>query len=167
MTPRWLPWAAAGVGVAAVVYIVARPRGYSYGGAPLRAGVDRDPAHLLPEFADKLERVFRRMRARGFHPLLWEGYRTPERAAQEAREGDGVVKSLHTYGVAADVVDESTAPRYWDGTPGFWTALGEETEREGLTWGGRFTRKDADHVQLVPPREQYAFFQSHQQLAYG
>ena len=129
---------------------------YSFGGIPLRAGVNRDPKKLLPGFAKRVEQLFRAMRARGYSPMLWEGYRTPERAQELANKGSGIVDSLHIYGAAVDIVDESTAPNYWNGAPGFWTALGEEAERLGLTWGGRFSRRDVVHVQAVPVSQQVA-----------
>jgi hypothetical protein len=131
--------------------------GYSFGGPPLRAGVDREPANLLPAFAAKVEKLFQAMRARGFEPLLWEGLRTPARAAKLAAGGTGSENSLHVLGGAVDVVDGSTAPNYWTGAPGFWGALGVEAERLGLTWGGRRTRVDLVHVQAVPVAQQTAF----------
>lgn len=156
---RGLLWAALGAG-GLLLLVRSDAASYSFGGAPLKAGVDRDPQKLLPGFARKLENVFQRMRARGYQPLLWEGYRTQARASQLATAGTGVDNSLHILGAAADIVDGSAAPNYWkggDALTSFWVALGEEAERAGLTWGGRFSKRDAPHVQAVSVKEQNAF----------
>jgi len=143
------PWVL--LGGAAVAFIAWRVlrNPYSYGGAPLQAGVDRDPHHLVPTFAADLEQLFKRMRGRGFNPLLWEGYRTPARAAELAKRGVGIVGSMHEYGLAADIVDGDTPQDMWAGRPGFWQALGEEARRLGLVWGGDWKKPDLSHVQGI------------------
>lgn len=151
---RWVPWALGGLGALWLL-----TQGYSYGGAPVRSGVDRDPKKLLPAFAKKVDKLFAAMRARGFQPMLWEGYRTPARAAELEKTGAGVSDSMHSYGAAVDVVDgklwaQGLDP--WKTTAAFWKALGEEAERLGLTWGGRFTRADTPHVQAVSIAKQNA-----------
>lgn len=120
-------------------------------GAPRSKGVDRNPANLLPAFRARLERVFAALRARGFDPYLFEGYRSPERAAALVAAGThkAIKNSLHILGAAADVVD---AKALWAAPPGFWQALREEAEREGLTSGASFG--DPDHVQAVAVAEQ-------------
>lgn len=125
---------------------------YSYGGEPLREGIDRDPKNLLPGFAKKLEGVFRRMRAAGYDPMLWEGYRTPERALEMERRGVGIADSIHSYGGAADIIDTNS---YWNASGGFWDALGRAAKAEGLTWGGDFG--DRPHVQAITVAEQNLF----------
>lgn len=152
---RWVPWAV-GAGLLALLF---SKKSYSFGGPELRAGIDRDPKKLLPGFADKVEKLFQRMRARGFNPLLWEGYRTPERAAalHAANPTGAISDSIHSYGGAVDIVDGAFLPEREGVSPGFWTALGEETEKLALTWGGRFSNHDVRHVQGVSVREQNAF----------
>ncbi len=120
-------------------------------GIARRKGVDRDPRKLLPSFRQRLGLVFEALRARGFNPLLWEGFRTPQRAAELADAGEYRAKknSLHILGAAADVVD---ATKLWNAPPGFFKALGEEAVRHGLTWGGDFG--DPDHVQAVKVKDQ-------------
>lgn len=112
-------------------------------------GISRDPSLLLPAFADKIELLFAAMTKRGFDPCLWEGYRTPARAKQLATKGTGIIKSLHSYGAAVDIVSCSTK---WS-DPQFFKALGFEAEKLGLTWGGRFSKVDSTHVQAVPSDE--------------
>jgi hypothetical protein len=153
---RWVPWA---LGLGGLGLLWASRDSFSFGGASVRAGVDRDPSKLVPAFARRIERVFSRMRARGFQPFLWEGYRTPARAAELERRGTGISDSLHAYGIAVDVVDGKqwdAGKDPWSAAPGFWAALGEEAEREGLTWGGRFSKVDHTHIQGVPVSQQSA-----------
>lgn len=118
-------------------------------GETLREGVDRNPENLLPAFRQRLERVFEDMRAAGFSPLLWEGYRTPERARKLAAGGVGIERSLHTLGAAADVVD---AVKLWNASPAFWEALAHAARANGLTSGSDFG--DPPHVQAVPVAKQ-------------
>lgn len=130
------------------------PQRHSFGGDPIRKGVDRDPSKLLPGFAEKVETLFGRLRARGFNPLLWEGYRTPERALELKRRGVGARISMHSYGAAVDIID---AEAYWNAESDFWEAVGEEAQALRLTWGGNWRRGDKPHVQAIPVHEQAAF----------
>lgn len=129
---------------------------WTFGGEPLRKGVHRDPSELLPGFADKVEALFRRLRDRGLQPLLWEAYRTPERADELAKRGTGASgkRSMHCLGAAVDIVH---ATQHWNAPQSFWEAIGEEAAALGLTWGGRWSRPDKPHVQAVPVLEQAAF----------
>jgi hypothetical protein len=118
----------------------------------------RDLGKLVPTFRGRVQEMLARLTARGFVPLVWETYRTPERAKMLAtpRPGQtrapGVEHSMHELGLAVDVVDKV---RLWE-APDFFVALGEEAERGGLTWGGRFKNangtegRDPPHVQAIP-----------------
>jgi hypothetical protein len=131
------------------------PSGFSYGSTiKNRAGLDIDPSHLDPSFARSLETVFRRMRERGFDPILREGYRTPARAkALSEKNPKGANElSTHIYGLGADII---SASKLYNAPKEFWTALGEEVEDAGLVWGGRFSNEDRVHVQAVRPAEEY------------
>ena len=147
-------WLVGGVGA---LLLLGGGAAYTFGGSPLKKGVDRQPKKLLPAFARKVETLFRRMRARGFQPMLWEGYRTPARAAELHRKGTGVKLSMHSLGAAVDVVDGSNPGNPWAASPGFWKALGEEAEKLGLTWGGRWAKADYPHIQAIPVSQQTAF----------
>lgn len=145
-------WMACGALMIGAIVAAARPR-YSYGGPDGPRGISRDPRKLIPTFAAKLETLFQRMRKLGFDPFLHEAYRTPERAAMLAKDPDGdgpkkapgIKDSLHSYGAAVDIISCS---RKWE-HPSFFKALGRETKKLGLFWGGDFG--DADHIQAVPP----------------
>lgn len=137
-------------GLTAALLLFSRP--YSFGG-PDKGGVSRDPKLLLPSFAAKLNILFARMRAAGWDPILNEGYRTPARAAELAKQGVGVADSMHSYGAAVDII---SASRGWSNLA-FFALLGQEAEALGLTWGGRFSKVDRPHVQAIPVAQQAAF----------
>jgi len=145
--PAWA-WLLGGGALLLVARRSSSSSGYSYGGPDWR-GISRDPRLLVPTFAAKLELVFQRMRALGFDPCLYEGYRTPARAAQLEEKGTGIAKSLHSYGGAVDI---TSCSKGWS-DPAFFQALGKVVESLGLTWGGRFSRGDMPHVQAVPADE--------------
>lgn len=141
-----------GLSGAALLLLLANAGTSSVGG-PNKGEVSRDPKLLLPAFRAKLEQLFARLAARGFDPILHEGYRTPARAAMLAQKKAGIANSLHIYGAAADVISKS---RLW-AHPAFFQALGFEAEKLGLTWGGRFSEVDATHVQAVPGKQENTF----------
>lgn len=129
---------------------------------PSKPGPDRDWGKLQPEFARRLRLVFADLEARGWKPVLNEGWRSPERAAALAQAGSGVERSMHCYGLAADVREARSG---W-GDPLFFQALGAAAEAEGMTWGGRWKRADATHVQAVPVSEQARVRAEGEQLGY-
>lgn len=115
----------------------------------------RDPSGVVPAFADKIERVMRRLRARGFDAVVSEAYRTPARAQRLNEGGTGIAKSLHSYGGAVDIVDRKFG---WETSAAFKNAVVEEVEREGLMSGRRFSNKDDwAHAQAVTPQRTAAF----------
>jgi hypothetical protein len=113
----------------------------------------RDTTSLVPAFASRVKVLFNRMRARGYDPMLWEAYRTPERAIKLAEDGKGIQNSMHIYGAAVDIID---AKKKWS-DPMFFKVLGEEAERLGLYWGGRFSDYDGPHIQAIPIAAQQRF----------
>jgi len=115
--------------------------------------VDRDLNKLVPAFRERVVALLLRMQARGFDAMVWEAYRSPERAKQLAAKGVGIALSMHCLGVAVDIV---SASKRWKAPATFWEALGEEAEACGLTWGGRWRRVDLPHVQAVSVGEQAA-----------
>lgn len=129
------------------------------------SSIDRNPANLLPGFRARLERVFLRMQAQGFRPILWEGRRSQARAAMLARRGTGIVHSMHVPGAAADVLDHDL---HWNAPQAFWKALGAAAKAEGLVWGGDFKRGDVDHLQAVRTRDEARFWAMtpHEQTAF-
>jgi GNAT superfamily N-acetyltransferase len=156
--PKYLLWAG---GAALVLGVLGTTRaakaaiapalGYRYGWAEVprldrrtNTWLNRDPSRLLPSFARKVDLLIQRLRAQGFDPIFWEGYRTPERAADMARIGTGIRDSMHIYGAAVDIIDRN---KLWK-NPAFFRALGREAKALGLYWGGDFG--DSPHVQALP-----------------
>lgn len=123
-------------------------------GATKPGNINRSLLALVPAFREKVTTLLERMRARGLRPLVWETYRSPERAARLAGQGTGIALSMHSLGLAVDIVD---AVKRWDASPAFWAALGAEATLLGLEWGGNDSWKtvkrplgDRPHVQAGP-----------------
>ena len=112
--------------------------------------------HLLdPGFARAVQTLCARMEARGFEMTLLEGYRSPERQATLAASGRtpaGPFRSLHQYGLAADLGFVRNGRPVATTDP--WAArayeiLGLEAGLLGLTWGGAWARRDLCHVEAT------------------
>ena len=117
---------------------------------------NRDWARLDPDFMNLALRVFARMEARGYPLALLEGYRNPDRQDALAESGFHVTnarafQSKHQYGLAMDVAPIRDG-RLVISERDPWAmqayqALGEEAEKEGLTWGGRWKLRDYGHIE--------------------
>lgn len=111
---------------------------------------------LLPSFVPVAKRLLQALSERGFDPVSRDTLRTTEEALRNARKGTGIVDSIHCHGAAMDVI---CGEHGWDchahGCE-FYAALGEIAEDLGLTWGGRWKRRDLPHVQAIPVRDQNA-----------
>ena len=119
---------------------------------------DRDWSKLDSRFAQPVLQLLSRLQSRGYTFALLEGYRSPERQEKLADLGNHVTnarafQSKHQYGVAVDlapvrdgklVISERDA---W--AMQAYLALGEEAEKAGLTWGGRWWFKDYGHVEMT------------------
>jgi len=121
---------------------------------------DRDWKRLDPAFTQTVLLVFARMEARGYPLALLEGYRSPERQDKLAASGMHVTnakayQSKHQYGLAADVAPVKDGRlRISERDPWameVYRALGEEAERAGLIWGGRWSFKDYGHIEVAAP----------------
>lgn len=126
---------------------------------PPRPPVCRDLDELVPEFRARVESMLRRLEAADWRPQVWETLRTPERgrwlkASGRSRNGH---RSMHVYRCAVDVICRLHKWRCHSHGCGFFEALGEAAEAEGLYWGGRWrTLVDKPHVQAVAVRRQAA-----------
>jgi hypothetical protein len=108
-----------------------------------------DVLGLVPAFAEKVQLLLAALRARGYSPVVVDGWRSAAEAHANAASGAGIDKSMHTWGCAADIAERTTS---WS-DPKFFDALGLEAEKLGLVWGGRWKRglrgPDRPHVQGV------------------
>ncbi len=109
---------------------------------------------LVPAFRERLEEALKVTRGQGYKPLLWETLRSPGRAKELAAKGVGIVASMHTLGLAADVICLDHRWGCHEHHCSFFEAFGVNAEKLGLTWGGRWKRVDKPHVQLPPIRLQ-------------
>lgn len=128
-----------------------------FGQVPSEVPVRRDLGLLAPFFRERVERVLLDL-AGGLPEWPFETLRTPERQAylhgfgRTYDDGRGIVtnaatcwRTWHGYGLAIDIVEKSANP--WDAPEGFWLALGQRGEVNGLVWGGRWTHPDRPHLQ--------------------
>jgi len=106
--------------------------------------INRDFTRLDPSFRARLERMLAELNAEGFDAIMWEGYRTPERAKDMVARGVGKLESMHRLGLAADII---SAKDRWNASLAFRNALHDAAARNGLTSG---LAGDPWHVQALP-----------------
>jgi peptidoglycan LD-endopeptidase CwlK len=119
---------------------------------------NRDWNRLDPNFVAVVLTVFARLEARGYPFTLLEGYRSPERQEVLADVGPHVTnarafQSKHQFGLALDaaplrngrLVISEKDPWAMEA----YQALGEEAEKAGLLWGGRWRLKDYGHIEVA------------------
>ncbi|AKX44211.1 hypothetical protein AKN87_03180 [Thiopseudomonas alkaliphila] len=114
---------------------------------------------LNPEFRQRLLTVFKIMQEKyGYHMVMIEGYRSPERQNYLANQGGHITnaragQSYHQYGLAADsafyrngkLVISEKDPWAMRG----YQLYGKTAQEVGLVWGGSWkTIKDLGHVEL-------------------
>lgn len=127
---------------------------------PALETADRDWGRLDPRFTQPVLRVLARLQERGYSFVLLEGYRSPERQEKLANLGSHVTsarafQSKHQFGLAVDLAPVRDG-RLVISERDPWAlraymVLGEETEKAGLTWGGRWWFKDYGHVEAAGP----------------
>lgn len=128
---------------------------------PALETADRDWAKLDRRFMQSVLQVFVQLRERGYDFALLEGYRSPERQEKLAAMGGHVTnarayQSRHQYGLAVDIAPMRDG-RLIISERDPWAmkayeALGEEAERAGLIWGGRWSFKDFGHIEAKMDR---------------
>lgn len=118
---------------------------------------DRDWSKLDPLFVQPVLVVLSRLAERGYSFALLEGYRSPERQEKLADMGSNVTnarafQSKHQYGRAVDLAPINNGKLVISERDPWamqaYEALGEEAEKAGLTWGGRWWFKDYGHVEM-------------------
>lgn len=124
---------------------------------PALETANRDWKRLDADFARLALLVFARAEARGFPFTLLEGYRSPERQDALADLPTHVTnarafQSKHQYGLALDAAPLKSG-RLLISERDPWAmeayrVLGEEAEKVGLTWGGRWKLKDFGHIEM-------------------
>ena len=125
---------------------------------PALETADRDWEKLNSRFTQPVLQVLLRLQERGYRFALLEGYRSPERQEKLADMGTHVTnarafQSKHQFGMAVDLaplrdgrlVISERDPWAMEA----YLALGEEAEKAGLVWGGRWWFKDYGHVEVA------------------
>lgn len=100
---------------------------------------------FLPLVAKLIEFAY----AQGYELTAGELYRTPEQAALNAKNGSGIVHSLHTQRLAVDLQlfkdgQYLTDPAAYRFMGEFWKTLDPD-----CAYGGDFKSVDADHFSLA------------------
>lgn len=126
---------------------------------------NRDWARLNPDFMAVALMVFARAEARGYPLALLEGYRGPDRQdalAESARHVTNAraFQSKHQYGLALDaapirngkLVISEKDPWALEA----YRVLGDEAEKAGLIWGGRWKLKDYGHIEAAASVSRHA-----------
>jgi tetratricopeptide (TPR) repeat protein len=121
---------------------------------------DADPrgvlssSNLNPKVKAMIVEVVYKLQAEGYHPYIFEGFRTLERQSQIPSENTGAAagRSWHNYGLAVDIAfwnDQNTGPSWAESLP--WGRLGALGKEAGFTqWGGDWTKRDRVHLEYHP-----------------
>lgn len=108
---------------------------------------------LVPAFRERYEAALAATKGQGYAPVVWETYRTHERAAMLVAQGRSKAKgglSMHSYRVAADTI---CGAHQWGCARQhcrFFEVLGATLGDAGLVWGGTWHFLDLPHGQGVP-----------------
>lgn len=124
---------------------------------PAEVPQDADLSKLAPKFRAKVEMLLVDMANAGHDPVVFEAFRSDERAAylygfgREYDDGRGIVtnapdgsKTWHRFGLAVDIISQS---KQWDAPTLFWNDLRTMATALGLVPGGSWTRPDLPHAQ--------------------
>lgn len=84
----------------------------------------------------------------GYRARLREVYRAPEQAKLMAQQGKGIANSLHTIGLAADVILFHEGKYLTRSEEYEWAGEWWEAQHELCAWGGRFSRPDGVHFSI-------------------
>jgi len=124
---------------------------------PALETADRDWTKLSADFTQPVLRILGRLQERGYTFALLEGYRSPERQEMLADIGGHVTnarafQSKHQFGLAVDLAPVRDGRLVISELDPWamqaYVALGEEIEKAGLVWGGRWSFKDYGHVEM-------------------
>ena len=128
-------------------------------GDPAQWSEEKKLQSMNPQLAIKVRSVLSALGQRGYQPKVFYGWRSVTVQARLFAEGKSKVKfSFHNAqkpdgtpnAYAADIIDQRFAWTPKAESSGFWKALGEESKRQGLVWGGDWASfRDWAHVQLV------------------
>lgn len=119
-------------------------------------GIDSSLESLLPPVRAAARRVLEELQAEGYNARVWETYRSHERTLEVARRrgtrlkhtaGGGIAPSMHTLGLALDVLEQNDL---WRAPETFWRAV----QRIGEAHGFVTITRDRPHLQAIEVAEQ-------------
>jgi peptidoglycan L-alanyl-D-glutamate endopeptidase CwlK len=138
----------------------AAPSEAEWGGDSAQWPQEKKLASMNPALAAKVRLVLAALTKRSFQPKIFYGWRSQAVQARLFAEGKSKVKfSFHNAqkpdgtpnAYAADIIDARYGWSSQAETSGFWKALGDEANKQGLVWGGDWASfRDWAHVQLLP-----------------
>lgn len=101
------------------------------------------------KFAADAARFITHIFASGYTVTFGDAYRSPEQAALDAKEGKGIVHSLHCERLALDLNLFDDQGNYITGDHPAWRAFGTYWKfmDDANRWGGDFERKDFNHIE--------------------
>lgn len=121
---------------------------------------DKKLLSMNPLLRPKVQATVAALAARAFQPIIFYGWRSVAVQLELYKAGNSKVKfSFHNgqkpdgtpNSYAADIIDQRYSWTDQAESSGFWKALGEETKKQGLYWGGDWSSfRDWAHIQLVP-----------------
>ncbi len=115
-----------------------------------------DITQLLPTNQRHVQFVLDAMRADKYQPVLFDGYRTAEEALKNAAKGTGIVKSMHSYRSAADIICEKHGWSCRANKCKFYQHLKKHALSVGFVCGADFSSVDEPHIQCVFVADQNA-----------
>uniref|UniRef100_A0A3B0MKN2 Peptidase M15C domain-containing protein n=1 Tax=Arsenophonus endosymbiont of Trialeurodes vaporariorum TaxID=235567 RepID=A0A3B0MKN2_9GAMM len=100
------------------------------------------------QFTGMVAKLIQFAQSQGYKLTFGEAYRTPAQANINAKNGTGILNSLHTQRLAVDLNLFDKNNNYLTDSNDY-QPLGEYWESIGGSWGGRFkTRPDGNHCGL-------------------
>ena len=123
------------------------------------AASEANLAKINPQLADRIRLMAADLKAQGITIRATSSYRTF--AEQDALYAQGRTKpgnivtnakggqSLHNYGLAVDVVPlDSKGQPDWNVPNSTWQKIGAAGKKQGMEWGGDWTKKDRPHFEV-------------------
>lgn len=113
---------------------------------------------LSPRFRPFAVEFLARLAEARIPVVIVDTIRTPEEHAQNLARGVSWVK--HSRHIDGDAMDVCPFEEYningrnklaWDGSLSVWAKIGAIAESVGMTWGGRWAKKDLGHVEYKEP----------------
>jgi hypothetical protein len=124
---------------------------------PKTTKVVKDKKWLVPAFRERVDLVLQDLEDKGYEPLLWETLRTKERGRYLKKKGASKNgdRSMHIYGVAADIICKEHMWQCHKHGCDFFKELGKSVRKMKVYWGGDWkSLVDLPHLQGVPVKLQ-------------